>query len=42
MMSEIDLEDPLERAQYIDIKNDIELGKLTKKYGNDGKKFYKI
>ena len=42
MMSEIDLEDPLERAQYIDIKNDIELGKLTKKYGNDSWQAYVI
>ena len=42
MMSELDLEDPLERAQYIDIKNDIELGKLTKKYGNDSWQAYVI
>lgn len=42
MMSELDLEDPLERAQYIDTKNDIELGKLTKKYGNDSWQAYVI
>ena len=42
MMSELDLGDPLERAQYIDTKNDIELGKLTKKYGNDSWQAYVI
>lgn len=42
MMSELDLEDPLERAQYIDTKNDIELGKLTKKYGNNSWQAYVI
>ena len=42
MMSELDLEDPLERAQYIDTKNDIELGKLTKKYGNHSWQAYVI